>query len=151
MASKAASPAEYIAEQPAERQAALKNLQSVINKNLPKGFKEEITYGMLGWVVPHSKYPDGYHCKPEQPLPFLNVASQKNFIALYHMGLYADKATMDWFVSEYPKHVPSKLDMGKSCIRFKKIEQIPYDLIGELITRFSPDSWIQLYEQKFKK
>lgn len=151
MASTASTPAAYIAEQPADRQAALKKLRSVINKNLPKGFNEEITYGMLGWVVPHSTYPDGYHCKPEQPLPFLNVASQKNFIAVYHMGMYADKPTLDWFVKEYPKHVPSKLDMGKSCIRFKKIEQIPYDLIGELVSKFTVQDWIKLYEQALKK
>ncbi len=106
---------------------------------------------MIGYVVPHSIYPDGYHCLPELPLPFVNIASQKNFIALYHMGLYADPEILDWFVSEYPKHSERKLDMGKSCIRFKKPEQIPFDLIGELMQKISVDDWIAAYEKNIKR
>ena len=105
---------------------------------------------MPAWVVPHSTYPDGYHCTPELPLPFMNVASQKNFIAVYHMGIYANPELMEWFVSEYPKHCKRKLDMGKSCIRFKKIEEIPFELIAELSTKMTPNDWIKLYEEKFK-
>jgi len=133
-----------------DRKAAMKKLRAVINKNLPKGFKEVINYGMPSWVVPHSKYPDGYHCTPELPLPFLGMASQKNFIAVYHMGVYADPKLMAWFEKQWPKHVKTKLDMGKSCIRFKKIETIPYDLIGELVARMSPEAWIKLYEKSVK-
>jgi len=106
---------------------------------------------MLGYVVPHSVYPDGYHCDPKQPLPFMGLASQKNFISFYHMGLYADKKLMDWFTKEYPKHAKSKLDMGKSCIRFKKMDDIPFKLIGELVKKMSAKDWISLYEKNLKK
>jgi hypothetical protein len=102
-------------------------------------------------VVPHSLYPAGYHCNPEQPLPFISIASQKNFIALYHMGIYADKKLLEWFTKEYPKHSQTKLDMGKSCIRFKKPEQIPFQLIGELVSKMTPKDWIATYEKAFTK
>ena len=125
-------------------------LRKVILKNLPKGFAEVMNYGMLGYVVPHALYPAGYHCDPKLPLPFMNIASQKNFIALYHMGIYADKKLLDWFTKEYPKHSKTKLDMGKSCIRFKKPDQIPFTLIGELASKLSPKEWIALYEEQFK-
>ena len=135
MQSKAATPDEYLETLPAERKAAMQELRKVIKKNLPKGFVEVMSYGMVGYVVPHSTYPNGYHCDPKLPLPFLNMASQKNFIALYHMGLYSDPQLLDWFTSEYPKHSKAKLDMGKSCIRFKKPEEIPFALIGELASK----------------
>ena len=148
---KANSISEYLENIPAERKAVMQALISTINNNLPKGFKGQLNYGMPAWVVPHSIYPDGYHCNPELPLPFVNIASQKNFIALYHMGIYANPELMEWFVSEYPKHCKRKLDMGKSCIRFKKIEEIPFELIAELSTKMTPKDWINLYENKFKK
>ena len=151
MNSKATSPEEYIAELPEERKIAISNLRATINKNLPPGFQETMGYGMIGYVVPLSTYPDGYHCTPDLPLPFMNLASQKNYIALYHSGIYADKALHDWFVKEYPKHVKTKLDMGKSCIRFKKIDSIPYDLIGELCKRMSVEQWIAMYEKAVKR
>lgn len=147
---KASSVEDYINQVPEDRKSPLKKLRAVINKNLPKGFKETIGYGMIGYVVPHSMYPDGYHCDPKMPLPFMNLASQKNFIAVYHMGIYANKELMDWFVAEYPKHCSRKLDMGKSCIRFKKMEDIPYELIGELSSKISPEEWIQIYESQVK-
>lgn len=147
----AETPDEYIAQLPEERQAALSQLREVIKQNLPEGFEETINYGMIGYVVPHSIYPDGYHCDPKLPLPFINIASQKNFIALYHMGIYANPKLMDWFVTEYPKHVKTKIDMGKSCIRFKKIDQIPYELIGELCTKMTVEDWISLYEQNVQR
>lgn len=145
------SPKEYIAQLPEERQKVVSKLRGIINEKIPKGFQEQISYGMLGWVVPHSKYSDGYHCDPKLPLPFMNLASQKNFVALYHSGIYADQKLYDWFVSQYPKHCKRKLDMGKSCIRFKSMDDIPYDLIAELCTKMTVDDWIALYEKNVKK
>jgi hypothetical protein len=148
---KATTVAEYLDNIHEGRKVIMIKLLDVISKNIPKGFLLQLGYGMPAWVVPHSTYPDGYHCNPELPLPFMNVASQKNFIALYHMGIYANPELMEWFVSEYPKHCKRKLDMGKSCIRFKKIEEIPFELIAELSTKMTPKDWIKLYEEKFKK
>jgi hypothetical protein len=142
---------EYINEIPPERAEAFSKLRNVIVKNLPKGFEEGIYYGMIGYCVPQSIYPNGYHCKPEQPLPFANIASQKNFIAFYHMGLYANPDLFKWFVTEFPKHTDAKLDMGKSCVRFKKTSDIPFKLIGELMKKISVKDWIQLYEKSFLK
>ncbi len=150
MQSKAATVDAYLAELPEERQKALSKLRKLIKKNLPKGFKEQMSYGMMGYVVPHSKYPAGYHCKPEDPLPFLNVASQKNFISIYHMGLYGSPELMKWFTTAHAKASPKKLDMGKSCIRYKNPDDIPYELIGELVSKITPDQWIQAYEAAFK-
>lgn len=148
---KASTPDEYIAVIPEERRAPIEKLRNVINQNLPDGFEECISYGMIGWVVPHSKYPAGYHCDPKLPLPFLSIASQKNFIGFYHMGIYADNQLTQWFQEEYAKVVPTKLDMGKSCIRLKKPENIPYDLIGELCSKITPEKWIELYEGNLKR
>ncbi len=147
----ASSPEDYIHQAPEERQVVLKKLRKTITAHLPKGFQEVISYGMIGYVVPHTLYPDGYHCDPKTPLPFMSFASQKNSINLYHMGIYAKPEIHDWFVSEYPKHCKRKLDMGKSCIRFKKIEEIPFDLIGELCSKLTVDAWIDIYEKAFKK
>ena len=151
MQSKAESPEEYFAQLPEERKEAMNTLRQIIKENLPDGFEEGMNYGMIGYYIPHSSYPDGYHCDPKLPLPFMNLASQKNFIAVYHMGIYADPELMDWFTSEYPKYVKTKLDMGKSCIRFKKMETIPFELIGELCRKMTPENWINLYEEKYKK
>jgi uncharacterized protein YdhG (YjbR/CyaY superfamily) len=148
---KANSPEDYISQLPKERQPVISKIRKVILENIPNGFQEQINYGMLGYVVPLSLYPDGYHCSPELPLPFMSVASQKNFVALYHSGIYVSKEIHDWFVGEYPKYVKTKLDMGKSCVRFKKMETIPYELIGELCTKMSVDEWIALYEKNIKK
>ncbi|UCS92895.1 DUF1801 domain-containing protein [Echinicola marina] len=147
----AQSPEEYITKIPEERQPAFSRLRRTITDNLPKGFEETMSYGMIGYVVPHKLYPPGYHCNPKLPLPFINIASQKNFIALYHNGIYADKEILDWFVNEFPKHSKYKLDMGKSCIRFKKPEHIPFDLIGELIKKLTVEDWISLYESNIKR
>lgn len=151
MTSKATTPEEYIQEAPEERQEALKKLRKTIQQNLPKGFEEGMQYGMIGYYVPHSAYPAGYHCKPEEPLPFMSFASQKNSVNLYHSGIYANKKLHDWFVNEYPKHVKTKLDMGKSCVRFKKVEHIPYDLIAELVQKMSMEEWISIYEENIKR
>lgn len=151
MQSTATSVAIYLKELPEDRLPYMEQLRSAIITNLPKGFAEEMSYGMIGYVVPHSLYPEGYHCNPKLPLPFVSIASQKNFIAIYHMGIYADKQLMDWFTSEYPKHTKSKLDIGKSCIRFKKPEQIPFSLIGTLVSKMTVQQWIDCYETNFKK
>ena len=150
MQSAAKNPEQYFQELPEERKDAMLKLRQVIKKNLPKGFEEMMGYGMLGYAVPHSIYPKGYHCDPKQPLPFFGMASQKNSINIYHMGIYADKELYDWFVSEYPKYSKARLDMGKSCIRFKKPEHIPFELIGELLTKISVLEWISIYESKFR-
>ncbi|NBU81499.1 MAG: DUF1801 domain-containing protein [Flavobacteriaceae bacterium] len=151
MQSKATTPEQYLSELPEDRKEAMLKLRNAIKENLPQGFEEVISYGMLGYVVPHSIYPSGYHCNPKLPLPFINLASQKNFIALYHMGIYANKNLESWFVSEYPKHVKTKIDMGKSCLRFKKMDDIPFDFIGELATKVSVEDWISNYEKAFRK
>jgi len=140
------TPEEYLAALPDDRKVVLTELRKVIKTNLPKGFAEEINYGMIGYVVPHTVYPKGYHCDPKLPLPFMNIASQKNFVAVYHMGIYSDEKLMEWFKTEYANFTKSKLDMGKSCIRFKKMDQIPYKLIGELATKISAEEWIRFYE-----
>ncbi|MEZ4857532.1 MAG: DUF1801 domain-containing protein [Flavobacteriaceae bacterium] len=145
------TPEEYIAQIPEERRAPIEKLRNVIKQNLPNGFEECIQYGMIGYVVPHSLYPKGYHCDPKIPLPFMSLASQKNFIAVYSSSVYAKKELLDWFVSEYPKHSKTKLDMGKSCLRFKKMEEIPHELIGELASKMSVKEWISLYELTLKK
>ena len=147
----AAGPAAYIESLPDDRKDAISTLRKTILDNLPKGFAEEISYGMLGYVVPHSIYPAGYHCNPKLSLPFMSLASQKKFIAFYHMGLYAMPELMEWFTSEYKKYTTAKLDIGKSCIRFKKAEDIPYDLIRKLVSKVSVAEWINVYETNFKR
>jgi uncharacterized protein YdhG (YjbR/CyaY superfamily) len=142
---------DYIAELPAERKEAVEKLRQTIADHLPIGFEETLGYGMIAYVVPKTTYPAGYHCGKALPLPFINIASQKNFIALYHMGIYANPDLLNWFVAQYPKHCSAKLDMGKSCIRFKKLDQIPYQLIAELVDKISPQQWIAVYEEQFKR
>jgi hypothetical protein len=141
---------EILTNLPEDRKEPFNRLHEVIMNNLPKGFEAGISYGGLGYVVPHSIYPDGYHCKPSEPLPFAGIASQKGSINFYHMGIYADPKLLDWFVSEYPKYSQQKLDMGKSCIRFKKMDQIPYELIGALMQKMSAQDWIDKYESEYK-
>ena len=151
MQSSATTVDEYMASLPEDRQTPMTHLRKVINANIPSEFSEGMGYGMMGWAVPHSLYPAGYHCDPKLPLPFLSVASQKNFIAVYHMGIYANPNLLEWFTQEYAKRVKGKLDMGKSCIRFKKMDQIPFELIGELSAKVRADEWIEWYENSFRK
>ena len=151
MQSKTGSVKEYLKEVPDERKIYFNKLRDTIRAHLPEGFQEEMSYGMIGYVVPHSMYPDGYHSSPDLPLPFVNIASQKNHVALYHMGLYANPGILNWFVNEYPKHSRLKLDMGKSCIRFKKPEHMPFELIGQLMKKMTVKEWITIYEKKIKK
>ncbi len=151
MASAATTPKEYLAALPDDRKQPVGLLRKTILDNLPPGFIETISYGMLGYVVPHKLYPSGYHCDPKLPLPLINLASQKNFIALYHLGLYSMPELMEWFTSNYPRYSKSKLDMGKSCIRFKKPEHIPYELIAGLAKKVTVEEWIRVYEEKYVK
>jgi uncharacterized protein YdhG (YjbR/CyaY superfamily) len=150
MQSKATTVDQYLSEVPYERQEAINKLRKVILKNLPKGFKEGMGYGNIGYFVPHAIYPAGYHCNPKDPLPFAGLASQKNSINFYHMGIYTDPKLMKWFMDEYAKTGLGKLDMGKSCMRFKKPENIPYALIGELMSKITVDDWIAMYESVLK-
>ena len=147
----ATSPDHYMEQLPEDRQGPMQELRQTILDNLPDGFEEQMSYGMIGCVVPHSLYPAGYHCDPSLPLPFLSIASQKNFIGLYHMGIYATPELLDWFVAEYPKHSKRKLDMGKSCIRFKKPAEIPFALVAELVSKMDPQQWIKRYEANVKR
>ena len=150
MQSQASSPTQYISQLPEERKGPIKKLHELIKAHMPTGLEAGMGYGMLAYYVPKSIYPKGYHCKPFPPLPFINLASQKNYIALYHSGMYAKKELYDWFVAEYPKHCKYKLDMGKSCVRFKKMEDIPYDLIKQLLGKISVEEWIDIYETTIK-
>ncbi|HEY3372318.1 MAG TPA: DUF1801 domain-containing protein [Prolixibacteraceae bacterium] len=151
MQSKAASPDEYVSEIPDDKREAFTRLRETILENLPKGYVEEMSYGMIGYVVPFSIYPKGYHCKDTLPLPFMNLAAQKNFIALHHMGIYAHEPLLNWFTDQYPLHSKLKLDMGKGCIRFKKVDQIPYALIAELVRKMEVAEWVNLYESTYRK
>ncbi|MFY7964523.1 MAG: iron chaperone [Chitinophagaceae bacterium] len=145
------TPEEYIASLPDDRKIVVSAIRKALLKNLPKGFKEEISYGMLGYCVPHSLYPSGYHCNPKLPLPFISLGSTKSHIALHHMGLYGSSTLLDWFVAEWPNHSTKKLDMGKGCIRFKKAEDVPLKLIEELAKKMTPKQWIETYETAFKR
>ncbi len=142
---------EYINELPENRKEPIIRIRKMISQNLPSGFTETMNYGMIGYVVSHKIYPEGYHADPKQPLPFISVASQKNHISIYHMGMYVDKGTYDWFMDKYLEDYGKKPDMGKSCIRFRKSEDIPYELIGELATKFTPDDWIKIYQENIKQ
>ncbi len=142
---------DYLSKIPEERQEAFRKLFDTINNNLPEGFSQGSSYGMIGWAVPLETYPAGYHCAPGTPLPFISIASQKNFIAFYHMGMYAKPDLLDWFVEEFPKYSKRKLDMGKSCVRFKKMDDIPFELLAEVCKKMTVQDWIDCYEANFKK
>jgi len=147
MQSKSTTVKGYLEELPSERVESFNKLRTIILKNIPKGFEECMSYGMIGYVVPHKLYPKGYHCDPKLPLPFVALGSQKNFIALHHMGIYGNSKLLEWFVNEYPKHSKAKLDMGKGCIRFKKMDDIPYKLIGELMKKVNVKEYIVKHEE----
>ena len=151
MVSSATNVTAYMDALPEDRKEVMQKLRDVIKSNIPKGFEETMSYGMIGFVVPHGIYKAGYHCDASLPLPFINIASQKNFIALYHMGIHADGELMKWFTEEYPKVCKGKLDMGKSCIRFEKLEQIPFELIGKLAKKMTTKQWIELYTNTYVK
>ena len=151
MAIKPETPDQYVEELPDDRKEVIQRLRTILKENLPVGYEEEISYGMIGYVVPYSIYPAGYAVKPKVPLPLINLASQKNHVALYHMAVYAVPGIAEWFQTEYPKHCKTKLDMGKGCIRFKKMDDIPYDLIGELARKVDVQTWIDTYENVVRR
>ncbi|WP_374658478.1 DUF1801 domain-containing protein [Inhella sp.] len=151
MQSQAPTIEQYLSELPPERQAPMRELHALLVKKLPKGFEACMNYGMIGYVVPHRLYPAGYHCDPKLPLPFMALASQKNSINLYHMGLYADPAILAWFQTEHAKASSKKLDMGKSCVRYKKPEDMPLKLLGELAGKMSVKDWVARYEAGLKR
>ena len=151
MQSKETSPEAYIESLPEDRQPIIAALRDAIAKNIPPHFEEQMGYGMFGWVVPHHVYPAGYHCDPKLPLPFLGIASQKNHIALYHMGMYSEPKLRAWFEKEWPKHSSKKLDMGKSCIRFRKPNDVPVELLGQLASKMMVEEWIEIYENHVKR
>ncbi len=147
----AENPDQYIAQAPEGYREALAKLRQLLRENLPEGFEESMAYGMVGYVVPLRLFPRGYHCLPGQALPWVSIAAQKNHLAVYHMGLYADKELLDWFVAEYPKHSARKLDMGKSCLRFKKPEHVPWELLAELFRKRRPEQWVDLYSATLER
>jgi uncharacterized protein YdhG (YjbR/CyaY superfamily) len=150
MQSKAKTVDEYLSTLPDERAEIITALRKEIKKNLPKGFEETMQYGMISYVVPHKLYPAGYHANPKDALPFMSIASQKNHIAVYHMAMY-EGALHDWFVKEWNKTSDKKLDMGKSCIRFKKPDEVPVKLFGALASKVKPTEWIEMYEKNIKR
>jgi len=147
----ASTPEEYINQLPDDRRDAITKIRAVIQQHLPEGFEETISNGMINYVVPHSIYPAGYHCNPKDPLPFLSIASQKNNVALYHFGIYAVPELHEWFKENYPLHAKGKVDMAKSCIRFKKMNDIPYELLAQLMQKLTVADWIKVYETNLKK
>lgn len=151
MTSAALTVQEYMEIIPEERKSFVDKFRNTIIQNLPEGYQETMNYGMIGYVVPHSIYPNGYHCNTKDPLPFMGLASQKNSVNFYHMGIYANTELLNWFTSEYSKFSKKKLDMGKSCMRFKKVEDVPFELIGELVKKITVHDWIALYESSFIK
>jgi uncharacterized protein YdhG (YjbR/CyaY superfamily) len=150
MQSKATTVAEYLAELPEDRRAALEAIRQTILKNLPKGYEEGMQYGMIGYFVPHSVYPPGYHCDPKQPLPFACLASQKDYISVYLGCVYTDPEHEAWFREAWAK-TGKKLDMGKSCVRFKKLDDVPLNVIGQAIKRVPVKKFIEHYESAIKK
>jgi hypothetical protein len=149
MQSKATTVAAYLAELPADRRAAMQAVREVIRRNLDENYEEGMQYGMIGYCVPHRVYPSGYHCDPKQPLPFVCLASQKNYMSLYMGCVYMDEGEAEWFRSAWAKS-GRKLDMGKSCIRFKRLEDLPLEVVGEAIRRMPARRLIELYE-KFRQ
>jgi hypothetical protein len=141
MQSTAATVEEYLAELPEDRRAAMSAVRAVILANLPEGYAETMQYGMIGYVVPHSIYPPGYHCDPKQALPYAHLGSQKNYMSLYLMGVYMHEETSTWFREAWAA-TGKKLDMGKSCVRFKKAEDLPLEVIGQVIARIPAERYI---------
>lgn len=147
MTSDAKTPDAYVESLPEDRREAVRKLRETFRANLPEGYEEGMQYGMIGYYVPHSVYPPGYHCDPKQPVPFAGIANQKQYVSVYLMCIYMDPALTERFVGEYGK-TGKKLDMGKGCVRFKKMDDIPYDLLGETIARIPVDAFLARYESE---
>ena len=146
MKSRATTVEEYLASLPDDRRTAIEAVRKVVAKNIDKAFEEGIQYGMLGWYLPHSSYPEGYHCDPRQPLPFASVASQKNHIGIYLFCLYMDPDHMRLFQEEW-QAAGKKLDMGKGCVRVKKLDDIPLDVLGRAFKRIRAKAFVEIYER----
>jgi uncharacterized protein YdhG (YjbR/CyaY superfamily) len=147
----ASTVADYLEQLPADRRPWVERLLQTLRTHLPPGFTETISYGMPAFVVGHERYPAGYHCDPKLPLPFISIGSQKAAVTIYHMGLYADGDLLRWFEKRWVESGAGKLDMGKSCVRFKKPEQVPWGLLEDLAGRMTPDDWVSTYERAFKR
>ncbi len=145
MKSTATTPEAYLESLPEDRKLFVSAIRGVLRQNLPEGFEEVMSYGMLGYVVPHAIYPKGYHVNPKLPLGFINLGSQKNNVTMHHMGMYESKL-LEWFKEHWALHSKKKLDMGKCCIHFKKLEDVPLELIAELAKKLTPQQWIDYYE-----
>jgi len=150
MADQPKTPKEYLESLPEDRRKAIREVRAAVNKGLPKGYKEGIQYGFIGWFVPHSLYPDGYHCAPEQPVPFAGLASQKNYMSLYLMCIYGDQRQRTWFEKEWKK-TGKKLSMGKACVRFKNVDDVPLDLITKAVGRVPVKKFLAHYESVIPK
>lgn len=146
MRSGAATPSAYLASLPPERRSVVKRLRATLRRHLPEGFEETMAYGMITWVVPHRLYPAGYHCDPRQALPFVSLASQEQYVALYHMGLQ-QPALLAWFKAAWPRHTAARLDLGKACLRLRDAADVPYALVAELAERMTPRDWIEAYQR----
>ena len=142
---------EYLDQLPEDRRQVMMQLRETILAHLPHGFEEKIQYDMITYVVPRSKYPKGYHCNPEDDLAFLSIGNQKKHLAIYHMGIYMIPEVYQWFVDEYPNYMKTKLNMGKSCIRFTNMKTVPYELIGQLCEKIDVDTYVKAYEAILNK
>ena len=157
MQSTASNVDDYLAELPADRRVIVETVRKVILENLDSKYSETISYGMIGYAVPHSVFPAGYHCNPKQPLPFAGLASQKNYVALYLMGFYVgcsdtlETDDLTWFRAAWEASGKKKLDMGKACLRFKKLDDVALDVIGQAIRRMPADRYISRYLEVRKK
>ena len=143
--------ANYLTALTPERREAMEQLRQTILQALPKGFAECMSYGMIGYVVPHTIYPKGYHCNTKLPLPFINIGSKKNGLVMHHLGLYGMPSLCNWFVAEYAKQPNTKLDMGKGCVRFKNSKAIPFALIAELAGKITVAAYIAHVESTYSK
>ncbi len=150
MLSKAETPQQYLDQLAEQQKDPITNLRNIIVKNLPLGFTEILNYGMIGYVVPHSIYPNGYHCNPKKPLPFMALAAQKKHISIHHLGIYASETLTEWLKAAYTKEYDGSLDIGKGCIRFKYSDYIPLNLIGQLAAKLTVENWIEIYEREIK-
>ncbi len=151
MTNKINSVAEYIETLPEERKEIIEKLRKVIKENLPAGFEESISYGSIGYVVPLEIYPQGYHVETNTPLPFIGLSNWKNHISFSHWGIYINKELLEWFKDEYAKQAKYKLSMGKACVNLKRMNDIPYNLIGQLCRKISVFEFIEMYEKAFVK
>ena len=148
MHSDAGTAEEYMMQLPPDRREIMEKLRAKVHEHLPAGLEERMLYGMICYVIPHSLYPKGYHVDPKLPVTMMAIASQKNHIALYHMGLYTFPDVYLWFMEAYEKDIGKKPDVGKSCIRVRPAANIPFDLLGQLCGKVTVEDYLRVYEQE---